>query len=231
MNSNLKKALDITTLVGGTAVAGGGILTTFNLIKDKKGILPIVAGVVTTLVGFASIKYSLDSLRAISKKPAPATNSVGKSSFYGDDYEFAGEEFEFAGENYGYELTDDVDDNSVFDPTFSNTDSKIRMDFKNKDFYNPKIGRYMPQGVIKEVTPQSQWDIDAPLDVNSSFDGVFEPSDSVTDNNVFEPTSNFNEIDGVNYGRADFYNPKLGRFAPVGVINEQSPSKEFDINL
>ena len=38
MNSNLKKALDITTLVGGTAVAGGGILTTFNLIKDKKGI-------------------------------------------------------------------------------------------------------------------------------------------------------------------------------------------------
>jgi len=215
MNSNLKKALDITTLVGGTAVAGGGILTTFNLIKDKKGILPIVAGVVTTLVGFASIKYSLDSLRASNVKP---TNTQGGKS-------------SFVGEEYGYELTDEVDDNNVFDPSFSNTDSPIKMDFKNKDFYNPKIGRYMPQGVIQEVTPQSQWDIDAPLDVNSSFDGVFEPNDSVADNNVFEPTSNFNEVDGVNYGRADFYNPKLGRFAPVGVINEQSPSKEFDINL
>ena len=61
MNQNLKKALDITTLVGGTAVAGGGILTTYNLIKNKKGIMPIIAGVVTTLVGIASVKYSLEN--------------------------------------------------------------------------------------------------------------------------------------------------------------------------
>ena len=181
MNSNLKKALDITTLVGGTAVAGGGILTTYNLIKGKKGIMPIIAGVVTTLVGIASVKYSLDSLKL---KLGASNSNVGKTSFDGE----------------------------VFEP----------MNFAGDiaDFYNPKLGRYMPIGTINETTPQSQWTLDMPMDVESSFDGE-----------VFEPTSNFNTVEGENYGQADFYNPKLGRFSPVGVIKEQSPAQSFDLNL
>lgn len=191
MNSNLKKALDITTLVGGTAVAGGGILTTYNLIKGKKGIMPIIAGVVTTLVGIASVKYSLDSL----KLKLGATNSdSGKSAFAGEVFE----PMNFDGE--------------VFEP----------MNFAGdiKDFYNPKLGRYMPVGTIEETTPQSQWTLDMPMDVENSFDGE-----------VFEPTANFNTVEGDNYGKTDFYNPKLGRFSPVGVIKEQSPAQSFDLNL
>ena len=191
MNSNLKKALDITTLVGGTAVAGGGILTTYNLIKNKKGIMPIIAGVVTTLVGIASVKYSLDSLKL---KLGASNSNVGKTSFDGEVFE----PMNFDGE--------------VFEP----------MNFAGDiaDFYNPKLGRYMPIGTINETTPQSQWTLDMPMDVESSFDGE-----------VFEPTSNFNTVEGENYGQADFYNPKLGRFSPVGVIKEQSPAQSFDLNL
>ena len=182
MNSNLKKALDITTLVGGTAVAGGGILTTYNLIKGKKGIMPIIAGVVTTLVGIASVKYSLDSLKL--KLGASTNADSGKSPFDGEVFE----PMNFAG---------DI-----------------------KDFYNPKLGRYMPVGTIEETTPSSQWTLDMPMDVESSFEG-----------DVFEPMANFNTVDGENYGKADFYNPKLGRFAPVGTIKEQSPAQSFDLNL
>lgn len=192
MNSNLKKALDITTLVGGTAVAGGGILTTYNLIKNKKGIMPIVAGVVTTLVGIASVKYSLDSLKL---KLGSSTNSdSGKSAFAGEVFE----PMNFDGE--------------VFEP----------MNFAGdiKDFYNPKLGRYMPVGTIQETTPKSQWTLDTPLDVESSFEG-----------DVFEPMSNFNTVEGDNYGKTDFFNPKLGRFAPVGTIKEQSPAQSFDLNI
>jgi len=192
MNSNLKKALDITTLVGGTAVAGGGILTTYNLIKGKKGIMPIIAGVVTTLVGVASVKYSLDSLKL---NLGSLTNSDnGKSAFAGEVFE----PMNFDGE--------------VFEP----------MNFAGdiKDFYNPKLGRYMPVGTIEETTPKSQWTLDTPLDVESSFAGE-----------VFEPTANFNKVDGDNYGKTDFYNPKLGRFAPVGTIKEQSPAQSFDLNM
>ena len=193
MNSNLKKALDITTLVGGTAVAGGGILTTYNLIKNKKGIMPIIAGVVTTLVGIASVKYSLDSLKLKLGASNPNPNDIKKS--------FDGEVFEPM--NF---------DGEVFEP----------MNFAGDiaDFYNPKLGRYMPVGKIEETTPQSQWTLDMPMDVESSFDGE-----------VFEPTANFNEVDGDNYGKTDFFNPKLGRFSPVGVIKEQSPSQSFDLNL
>ena len=186
MNSNLKKALDITTLVGGTAVAGGGILTTYNLIKGKKGIMPIIAGVVTTLVGIASVKYSLDSLRL--KLGSSKESNSDESLFEGEVFEpmnFEGEE-NFAG---------DI-----------------------ADFYNPKLGRYMPVGTINEVTPESQWTLDMPMEVN--FDGE-----------VFEPTANFNAVNGDNYGKTDFYNPKLGRFSPVGVIKEQSPAQSFDLNL
>jgi hypothetical protein len=192
MNSNLKKALDITTLVGGTAVAGGGILTTYNLIKGKKGIMPIIAGVVTTLVGIASVKYSLDSLKL--KLGASTNANSGKSPFDGEVFE----PMNFDGE--------------VFEP----------MNFAGdiKDFYNPKLGRYMPVGTIEETTPQSQWTLDMPMDVESSFEG-----------DVFEPMANFNTVDGENYGKADFYNPKLGRFAPVGTIKEQSPAQSFDLNL
>ena len=59
-----------------------------------------------------------------------------------------------------------------------------------------------------------------PLDVDSSFEG-----------DVFEPMANFNTVDGDNYGKTDFFNPKLGRFAPVGTIREQSPAQSFDLNL
>lgn len=192
MNSNLKKALDITTLVGGTAVAGGGILTTYNLIKGKKGIMPIIAGVVTTLVGIASVKYSLDSLKL--KLGASTNSDSGKSAFAGEVFE----PMNFAGE--------------VFEP----------MNFAGdiKDFYNPKLGRYMPVGTIDETTPKSQWTLDMPLDVESSFAGE-----------VFEPMANFNTVEGDNYGKTDFFNPKLGRFSPVGVIKEQSPAQSFDLNL
>ena len=221
MNQNLKKALDITTLVGGTAVAGGGILTTYNLIKNKKGIMPIIAGVVTTLVGIASVKYSLDSLR-MSVGTAPTNSNLGKSNFSGLEYD----------------IEDEVDNNNPFEPEFSEVPSSIRMDFHNKDFYNPKLGRYMPVGVIKEGTPDSQWELDMPLDVNSSFEGesdftgeFFELTDDASENNVFEPMSNFNIVNGIDYGKKDFYNPKLGRFSRVGVIKEQSPAKDFDINL
>lgn len=196
MNSNLKKALDITTLVGGTAVAGGGILTTYNLIKGKKGIMPIIAGVVTTLVGIASVKYSLDSLKL---KLGSSTNSAnGKSSFAGEVFE----PMNFAGE--------------VFEP----------MNFAGdiKDFYNPQLGRYMPVGKIEETTPQSQWTLDMPMEVN------FEGNENFA-GEVFEPTANFNAVEGENYGKADFFNPKLGRFAPVGTIKEQSPAQSFDLNL
>lgn len=197
MNSNLKKALDITTLVGGTAVAGGGILTTYNLIKGKKGIMPIIAGVVTTLVGIASVKYSLDSLKL--KLGSSSTNvDSGKSSFAGEVFE----PMNFAGE--------------VFEP----------MNFAGdiKDFYNPKLGRYMPVGTIDETTPSSQWTLDMPMEVN--FDG-----EENFVGEVFEPTANFNTVDGENYAKADFFNPKLGRFAPVGTIKEQSPAQSFDLNL
>ena len=202
MNSNLKKALDITTLVGGTAVAGGGILTTYNLIKGKKGIMPIVAGIVTTLVGIASVKYSLDSLKL--KLGSSSNSENGKSAFNGDVFEpmnFDGEVFEPM--NFGGE---------VFEP----------MNFAGdiKDFYNPKLGRYMPVGTIEETTPKSEWTLDMPLDVDSSFEG-----------DVFEPMANFNTVDGDNYGKTDFFNPKLGRFAPVGTIREQSPAQSFDLNL
>lgn len=187
LKNTLNKALDVTTLIGGTAVAGGGILTTFNLIKNKKGILPIVAGVVTTLVGFASIKYSLDALKSKGV-------SLQASSFDGEVFE----PMNFDGE--------------VFEPmaNFNNV----------KDFYNPTIGRYMPVGTIVEGKPSSEWTLDLPLDVESSFDGE-----------VFEPMANFNDEKGVDFGKADFYNPKLGRFAPVGVVNEGSFTKEFDINI
>jgi hypothetical protein len=189
LKNTLNKALDVTTLIGGTAVAGGGILTTFNLIKNKKGILPIVAGVVTTLVGFASIKYSLDALKSKGVSLAKASK-------------FDGEVFEPM--NF---------DGEVFEPmNFSGNDVK--------DFYNPTIGRYMPVGAIVEGKPSAEWTLDMPLDVESSFDGE-----------VFEPMANFNDEKGVNYGQADFYNPKLGRFAPVGVVNEGSFTKEFDITL
>ena len=192
MNSNLKKALDITTLVGGTAVAGGGILTTYNLIKGKKGIMPIIAGVVTTLVGIASVKYSLDSLKL--KLGASTNANSGKTAFDGEVFE----PMNFDGE--------------VFEP----------MNFAGDiaDFYNPKLGRYMPVGTIKETTPNSQWTLDMPLDVESSFEG-----------DVFEPMANFNTVEGEDYGKADFFNPKLGRFSPVGVIKEQSPAQSFYLNL
>lgn len=194
MNSNLKKALDITTLVGGTAVAGGGILTTFNLIKGKKGVLPILAGVVTTLVGVASVKYSLDSLKLKLGSNNTSTNT-GKSSFSGEVFE----PMNFDGE--------------VFEP-MANFNGDI------KDFYNPKLGRYMPVGTINETNPNSQWTLDMPLDVESSFEGE-----------VFEPMANFNKVEGEDYAKTDFFNPKLGRFAPVGVIKEQSPSESFDLNM
>jgi hypothetical protein len=195
MNTNLKKALDITTLVGGTAVAGGGILTTYNLIKGKKGIMPIIAGVVTTLVGIASVKYSLDSLK-LKLGSSPKTDV--KSSFEGEVFE----PMNFEGE--------------VFEP----------MNFAGDiaDFYNPKLGRYMPIGTIEEVTPSSQWTLDMPMEVN--FDG-----EESFDGEVFEPTANFNSVNGDNYGKTDFFNPKLGRFSPVGVIKEQSPAQSFDLNL
>lgn len=196
MNSNLKKALDITTLIGGTAVAGGGILTTYNLIKGKKGIMPIIAGVVTTLVGVASVKYSLDSLKL--KLGGSSNANSGKSAFAGEVFE----PMNFYGE--------------VFEP----------MNFAGdiKDFYNPQLGRYMPVGTIDETTPKSQWTLDMPMEVN--FDG-----EENFDGEVFEPTSNFNTVDGEDYAKTDFFNPKLGRFAPVGTIKEQSPAQSFDLNL
>lgn len=59
----IKTTIDIAALIGGSAVTVGGAISTYNMIKDKKGGLAIAGGVLVTLVGIYATREALDSIR------------------------------------------------------------------------------------------------------------------------------------------------------------------------
>lgn len=59
----IKTGIDIAALLGGSAVTIGGAITTYNLIKGKKGAAAIAGGILVTLVGIYATQGALSSIR------------------------------------------------------------------------------------------------------------------------------------------------------------------------
>lgn len=69
VKSKIGTAVDVSILVAASVVTVAGAITTFNVIKAKKG-LPVIAwSALVTLVGVSAAKYSLQNIR--SKKDEP----------------------------------------------------------------------------------------------------------------------------------------------------------------
>lgn len=59
----IKTSIDIAALIGGSAVTVGGGIAVYNMIKDKKGAIAIMGGVLVTLVGIYATQGALSSIR------------------------------------------------------------------------------------------------------------------------------------------------------------------------
>ena len=63
LKKSIVNAIDVSTLVGGSAVMVGGVISTFNAIKNKGGAKVIAGSILVALVGMAAANYSLQSLK------------------------------------------------------------------------------------------------------------------------------------------------------------------------
>lgn len=59
----IKTTIDVAALIAGSAVTVGGAISTYNMIKGKKGAASIAGGILVTLVGIYAAQGALASIR------------------------------------------------------------------------------------------------------------------------------------------------------------------------